>query len=278
LSQVGRLKVMARSTVFNFKGQEVTPQAAGRQLGVRAVMVGRLLEQGDQLVIRAELVNVSDGTQLWGAEYKRAPSDLLAVERDISREISQKMRLQLSADENTQLTERGTTNAEAYQLYLRGRYLWEKRTDDGMNKARELFQQAIDRDPAYAPAYAALADSLVVSDADKARIAVDRAIQHDDTSAEAHTSSAMVYLQTGHWAEAEREYERAISLNPNYATAHHWFANYLRSKGLFADALRENKRAKELDPLSAPVTFNLAITSLLNDDVSSAIEESKRIL
>jgi len=287
LSQLPQLKVMARSTVFVFKGQQVDPQDVGHKLGVRAVMVGRLLQQGDQLVIRTELVNVSDGTQLWGAEYNRKLSDVLAVQQDISREISEKLRLRLTGEEKNRLTGRDTTNAEAYQFYLRGRYFWNKRTADGLRKAIEQFQQAIERDPNFALGYAGLADSYFYLEGEgvpasesvvKARAAADRALQLDYSLAEAHTSSAMTYYSMWRWPEAEEEFKRAISLNPNYPTAHHWFNIYLRTRQRFGDALREIKRAQELDPLSAPVSYNVALVSLLNNDLNSAIQQSKRIL
>src|SRR5439155_18262175 len=150
LSQLPQLKVMARSTVFHFKGKDTDPREVGRQLGVRAVMSGRLLQQGDHLIVRTELVNVADGTQLWGAEYDRKLSDVLALQQDISREISEKLRLKLTGEDKKRLTGRDPMNAEAYQFYLRGRYLWNKRTAEEIKGAIEQFQQAIDRDPNYA--------------------------------------------------------------------------------------------------------------------------------
>jgi eukaryotic-like serine/threonine-protein kinase len=287
LSQLPQLKVMARSTVFHFKGKDTDPREVGRQLGVRAVMSGRLLQQGDHLIVRTELVNVADGTQLWGAEYDRKLSDVLALQQDISREISEKLRLRLTGEEKKRLTGHDTTNAESFQFYLRGRYFWNKRTADGIRKAVEQFQQAIERDPNYALGYVGLADCYVLLEINdiptseglpKARAAADRALQIDDSLSEAHGSSAHIYEQLWRWSEAEAEYKRAISLNPNYATAHQWFAGFLRSKRQFDDALREIKRAQELDPLSSIISMNVACDYLLKNDPNSAIEQNNRII
>jgi TolB-like protein/Flp pilus assembly protein TadD len=288
LSQLPQLKVMARSTVFHFKGKEIDPRDVGRQLGVRAVMTGRLLQQGDHLIVRTELVNVEDGTQLWGAEYDRELSDVPGLQQDISREISEKLRLKLTGEEKKRLIGRDTTNAEAYQFYLRGRYLWNKRTGEGIKRAIEQFQQAIERDPNYALGYVGLADCYGLLEEyagvptsetlPKARAAADRALQIDDSLSEAHTSSALIYQNMWQWAEAEKEYKRAISLNPNYATGHHWFSIYFRAKGQLDDSLREINRAQELDPLSSVIGQNVAEVYLLKNDFNSAIAECKRII
>ena len=288
LSQLPQLKVMARSTVFHFKGTDIDPREVGRQLGVRAVMAGRLLQQGDHLIVRTELVNVSDGTQLWGAEYDRKLSDVLGLQQDISREISEKLRLKLTGEEKKRLTGRDTTNAEAYQFYLRGRYFWNKRTADGIKKAIDQFQQAIDRDPNYALGYVGLTDCYALLEEyagvpgsetlPKARVAADRALQIDDTLSEAHTSSGVIFFQMWRWTETEEEYKRAISLNPNYPTAHHWLSIYFRAKGQLDDSLREINRAQELDPLSSVIGQNIAEIYLLKNDLNSAIAECKRII
>jgi serine/threonine protein kinase/Tfp pilus assembly protein PilF len=288
LSQLPQLKVMARSTVFHFKGKEIDPRDVGRQLGVRAVVAGRLLQQGDHLIVRTELVNVADGTQLWGAEYDRKLSDVLGLQQDISREISENLRLKLTGEEKKRLTGRDPTNAEAYQFYLRGRYYWNKRTANGLRRAIELFQQAVDRDPNYPLGYVGLADCYLLMEQyagvpnneslPKAREAVDRALQLDDSSAEAHTSSALIYQKTWRWVEAEQENRRAISLNPNYPTAHHWFAIYFATKRQFDDALKEIKLAQELDPLSPIINEVAAYTYLLKNDLVSGVEQLKKSL
>jgi serine/threonine protein kinase/Tfp pilus assembly protein PilF len=287
LSHLSQLKVMARSTVFHFKGKDIDPRQVGRQLGVQAVMAGRLLQKGDQLIVRTELVNVADGTELWGAEYDRKLSDSLSVQEDISREISERLRLKLTGDDKKRLTRYDTTDSEAYQFYLRGRYLWNKRTAEGLQRAIEQFQRAIERDPNYALGYVGLADSYALLEEyagvptsetlPKARAAVDRALSVDDSLAEAHTSSALIYQQMWRWGECEAEFRRAISLNPNYATAHHWFSIYLRARGRLDDSLKEIELAKEIDPLSPVINQNIAEIDLLKNNLNAAVEVCKRI-
>jgi serine/threonine protein kinase/tetratricopeptide (TPR) repeat protein len=260
LSQLPRLRVMARATAFRYKGREIDPQDAGRELNVRAVLVGRVLQRGENLVVRAELVDVADGSQLWGEQYNRALTDIFAIEEEIAREISDKLRLKLSPKEKKQLAKRHTENTEAYQLYMKGRYHWNKRTAAEIEKGVEHFRQAVEADPSYALAYAGLADSYVVlihySDLDGARLraraksAALRAVALDDSLAEAHTSLAAVGEDEWGLAGAEREFKRAIKLNPNYATAHQWYAEHLLHTGRRADALAEIRRAQQLDPLS----------------------------
>jgi TolB-like protein len=197
LSQLQRLRVTARSTAFRYKGREVDPQQVGRELNVRAVLMGRVRQLGDTLNIQVDLVDATTGAQLWGEEYNRKLSDILAVKQDISREITDKLRLRLTGDEQKQITRRDTTNAEAYQSYLRGRYHWNKRRGDELKKAIEEFQQAIDRDPNYALAYAGLADCYMLLEqyagipwsekAPNAKAAAERSLAIDDSLAEAHT-------------------------------------------------------------------------------------------
>jgi serine/threonine protein kinase/tetratricopeptide (TPR) repeat protein len=288
LTELRQLRVMARATAFRYKGTEVDPQAVGRDLNVRAVLMGRVRQMGDTLNIQVDLVDATTGAQLWGQEYERKVSDVLSVKQAITREVTEKLRLRLSGEEQGRLVKRDTTNAEAYQAYLRGRYYWNKRTADGLRKAIEQFQQAIDRDPNYALGHVGLADSYLLLEEyagapasetlPKARAALDRALQIDDSLAEAHTSSAKIYEDQWRWAEAEEEYKRAISLNPNYPTAHHWFSVSFRLKRQFDDAMIEIKRAQELDPLSPVISVNVAIVYLLKNDLNSAIEQCKRII
>jgi TolB-like protein/Tfp pilus assembly protein PilF len=287
LSRVAQLKVMARSTMFRFKGRESEPQSVGKELGVGAVMTGRMLQQGDNLTVSVELVNVADGTQLWGEQYNRRAADLATVQQEIARDISERLRLRLSAAER-QLNKGGTNNTEAYQFYLRGRYYWNKRTGDGFKKAIEQFQQAIDRDPNYALAYDGLADCYLLLEQyastpanetlPKAKAAAERALQIDDSLAEAHASLASYYHQSWRWDEAEKEFKRAISLNPNYPTAHHWYEVHLRSMGRLDEALAEIKRAQELDPLSPVLYVNVSFVYFLKNDLGSAGEQAKRVL
>jgi serine/threonine-protein kinase len=261
MSRLPRLRVMARSTVFRYKGREADAQSIGRSLNVRAVFTGRLLMRGSRLFITAELVDVADGAQLWGEQYSHEVSEILAVEEAIAAEIAGALRLQLSRAQKKRLRQRPTENIQAYRLYLQGRYQWNKRSAAGIRQAIAYFEQAIDQDLAYAQAYAGLADCYALlpnyaSEAPKeffprAEAAARRALELDETLAEAHASLGMAqYSFNWRWADAEREFQRAIELNPNYATAHHWYAYLLMLLGRFEQALAELARARELDPLS----------------------------
>jgi serine/threonine-protein kinase len=288
LSQLPQLKVMARSTVFHFKGKEIDPREVGRQLGVQAVMSGRLLRQGHHLIVRTELVNVGDGSQLWGGEYDRELSDVLGLQQDISKEISEKLRLRLTGEEKKRLTGRDTTNEEAYEFYLRGRYFWNKRTAEGLTKAIDQFQQAINHDPNYALGHVGLADSYPLLEEyagvpssetlPKARAAADRALALNDSLSEGHTASGIIFQQMWRWTETEEEYNRAINLNPNYPTAHHFLSIYFRIQGKLEDSLREIKRAQELDPLSSVIGQNVAEIYLIKNDLNSAIAQCQQII
>ena len=261
LARVPRLRLMARSTVFRYKGREVDAQAVGHSLHVRAVFTGRLLVHGNSLTIKAELVDVADGSRLWGEHYRREFSEILVVEEAIAREIADALRLRLSGDQKKRLRKRPTENTEAYRLYLKGRFHWNKRNEEGIRTAIDHFEQALDQDPVCAPAYAGLADCYALlpnhaSGAPKdylpqAEAAARRALQLDESLAEAHTSLGMVrYSFNWEWADAEVEFRRAVELNPNYATAHHWHAYLLMLRGRFDESLAALARARELDPLS----------------------------
>lgn len=288
LTELQQLRVIARSTAFRYKGRDADPQAVGRDLNVRAVLTGRVREVGDRLNIQVDLVDAETGAQLWGQEYERKASDLLSVKQAIAREVTDKLRLRLSGEEQKMMAKLDTTNSESFQFYLKGRYYWNKRTADGLRKAIEQFQQAIDLDPNYALGYVGLADSYAVMEEyagtpasetlPKARAAVDRALQIDDSLAEAHASSGLIYNGQWRWPEAEAEYRRSISLNPNYASAHQWYSQYFRVRRQFDEALREVKRAQELDPLSPIISMNVAAVDLLRNDLSSAVNECDRII
>jgi serine/threonine-protein kinase len=261
LTELQQLRVIARSTAFRYKGKEVDPQAVGRDLNVRAVLMGRVRQMGDTLNIQVDLVDATTGAQLWGGEYERKISDVLVVKQDIAREVTEKLRLRLSGEEQKQLIKRDTTNAEAYQLYLKGRYHLNRLTDEGFMKGRDYFQQAIDRDPNYALAYVGLADAYtmlsgfnVLSPKDaypRAKEAAMKALGLDDKLAEAHTSlGAVKFFYDWDWASAEREFRRAIEINPGYSDAHQMYSYHLSAVGRLDEALAEMRRAQELDPLS----------------------------
>ncbi len=288
LSRLPQLRVMARSTVFRYKGREIDPQTVGRELGVRTVLTGRILQRGDTLLVSAELVNVADGTQLWGEQYSRPTADLLAVQQQIVREISSHLQFRLSGAQQRQLNKGGTSDNEAYRLYLSARYSWNKRTADDINRSIEQFQQAIDRDPNYALAYVGLADCYLVQGTyagtpttevmPKAEAALEQALRLDETISEAHATKGFVHIYSLEWDQAEKEFQRAIALNPNYATAHHWYSEYFRIRRRFSEQAREIKRAQELDPLSPSMGANLGRAYLNLGDTDAAIRECKRAL
>jgi serine/threonine-protein kinase len=261
LSQLPGLRVMARSTVFRYKGREVDAQEVGRALKVRAVLTGRLSQRGRRLVLAAELVDVKDGGRLWGERYNQDFSDIFEVENAVAREIVDALRLRLTGEQQRRLGRRPTENTEAYQCYLKGRYHWNKRTADGLRKSIKLFEQAIDHDPTYALAYTGVADAylnlggwghLAFREAyPRARAAAQRALALDESLAEAHVSLAMAQKEHDwDWPAARRGYERALELNPNYAVAHQWYGEYLASVGQHDQAIAAIRRAIELDPLS----------------------------
>ena len=290
LSQLPQLRVMARSTVFRYKGREIDPQQVGRELGVRAVLTGRVIQLNENLIIRTELVDVADGWQLWGEQYNRNSADLLAVQEEISREISEKLRLKLSGEQKKRLAKRYTESTEAYQTYLKGRFYWNKRTLEGLRRGVEYFQQAIRLDPDYALAYAGLADSYLLMGSveygalhpnealQSAKIATLEALRLDGTLAEAHASLGYVRLFDWDWSEAEKEYRRAVELNPNYPTAHHWYALYLTAMGRHAEAVAEIKRAQELDPLSLPIGVGVGWQFFLTRQYDRAIAEYQGVV
>ena len=268
LATVPKLRVMAQSTVFRYKGRAIDPQAIGRELNVRAVLTGRIMHLGGSLRVGTELVDVTTGSQLWGAQYNRKPDDIFVVQDEISNEISGKLRLQLSRADKKRLTKHHTENAEAYRLYLRGRHHWNMWTEDGFYKAIDYFQQAHQKDPSYALAYAGVADSYVLLGWNsylppkdvfpKGRAAATTALQLDPDLPEAHASlAALLWLHDWRWHEAQIEFQRSLELDPSYPTANHWYAEYLMTMGKHAEAMARMKKGQELDPLS--LIINVAV-------------------
>ncbi|MFY9557008.1 MAG: protein kinase, partial [Blastocatellia bacterium] len=260
LSQSQKLKVMSRNSVFKYKGKDADAKLVGRELGVHGVLTGRIVARGEQISINIELVDARDDTHVWGEQFNRRIADLSMLQEDIARQVSEKLQLRLSGEDEKRVARRYTDDSEAYQLYLKGRFYWNKRTEDGLRKGVDYFNQAIEKDPGYALAYAGLADCYALlyeysptPSKDlyvKAKATALRAMELDDTLAEAHTALGAVYEYEWNWPEVERQYQRAIQLNPNYATAHHWYSAFLVSRRRFEDAIREARRAAELDPLS----------------------------
>lgn len=290
LSQLPKLRVVPRSTVFRYKGSEIDPQVIGRELNVRAIFTGRLLQHGDWLVIKTELIDVEQESQLWGEQYRRKLTDILELEEEISREISGKLRLRLSGEEKKRLVKRYTENTEAYHLYLKGRYYTNKRTEEWIKKGIEYFQQAADTDPNYALAYAGLADAYAFLASStggmppretypKAKAAALKALEIDDALAEAHTSLGFFHLMYDwNFAEAEREFKRAIKLNPGYANAHDGYGFLLKATGRNDEAIRASRQAKKLDPLSLFTNVSLAWAYYFARDYERALEQVRKAL
>ena len=290
LSQLPHLQVMARSTVFRYKGANVDPLQAGRELKVGAVLTGRVTQRGDTLVIAAELVSVAQGNQLWGEQYNRKLTDILAVQTEIAKAITDKLELRLTGEQAERLVKHYTENTEAYQLYLKGRYYWNQRTPAAVKKGLEYFQQALEKDPSYPLAYAGLADSYAVGNGSylglsphdarpRAKAAAMKALELDDTLAEAHTTLADCLLYYDwNWEGAEHEFKRAIELNPNYATAHQWYSELLWSLGRHEEAIAEAKRATELDPLSLIINVTLGNALYYARRYDQAIEQYRKAL
>jgi serine/threonine protein kinase/Tfp pilus assembly protein PilF len=291
LSQLANLKVIARSSVFRdpYKRKDRDVQAIGRQLNVRAVLVGEIKQEGDELTITVELMDVQGNRSIWGGTYQRKIADIQSVQKEIASNVSEKLRLKLTGADQTQLAKTDTENGEAYEAYLKGRYHWNKRTDEGFKLATKFFQEAIDKDPNYALAYAGLADCYTLrSDYGflpskegyaLARGFVTLALKNDDSLAEAHTSLASIKAVTDwDWQGAENEYRRAIELNPKYATAHHWYAAQLLLQGRLDQALQEIKTAQQLDPLSLGINKDFAVILLYARDYDKALEQCRKTL
>jgi TolB-like protein/Tfp pilus assembly protein PilF len=289
LSRLPAVRVMARSTVFQYKMKGIDPRAVGRKLNVQAVLMGRVMQRSDALVIAVELVDVQNGWRLWGEQYNRRLSDIFAVEEDISREISGKLQLRLTGAEQSRLSKRYTENAEAYQDYLKGRYYLNLVSRDGLRRAIECFEEAIRKDPRYALAYTGLADSYGVLGffgmsapsevMPKARQAAVQAIAIDDGLAEAHNSLAGIYkVYDWDWAASEREYRRALELDPNQAGTRRTYASYLAAMGRADEAMREMERARELDPLSLWISMEVGWNLYMAHDYARAAEQARRTL
>jgi DNA-binding winged helix-turn-helix (wHTH) protein/TolB-like protein/Flp pilus assembly protein TadD len=289
LSPLRNLRVMAVSTMFRYKGKQVDPQVVGHDLGVRAVLSGRLIQRADTIAVQAELIDVSNGAQLWGGQYTRKVADVFALQEDISRVISEKLRLRLTGEEKQRLTKRYTESTEAYQSYLRGRYFWSQWSPEQSLKAIAYFQEAIRHDPRYALAYAGLADTYISrawfgedpprEAVPKAKAAALKALEIDEGIAEAHASLGFTaFLYDWDWTGAQKHFERALELNPAYANAHNWYSFYFAALGKTDEALVEARRAVELDPASPGMNQILAIQLTYARRFDEAIQQYRKAL
>lgn len=289
LSQLPKLKVMARSTVFRYKGKDVDPQEVGQLLKVQAILTGWVTHHGELLKIQTELVDVFDGSQIWGEQYNRKFADILTIQEEIAHQISDKLQMKLSGEDKKRLVKRHTENTKAYELYLKGRYCWNKRTRVSLKKAIEFFQKAIDLDPLYASAYAGLADCYIIIGIysgeedpheafNKAEIAATKALQIEEV-AEAHTALGSVRIyQHWDWIGAEKEFQRALELNPDYPTAHQWYGNHLMRMGRFDEGIEQLKRAQQLDPLSLIINQSIGWGYYLSRQYDKAVKQYLKVI
>jgi TolB-like protein/Flp pilus assembly protein TadD len=292
LSQLPTVRVMARSSVFRYKGRKADPRIAGREMNVHAVLTGIVEQNGagsESLVVSAELVEVANGWRLWGERFERKFSDILKVEQEMARDISENLRLHLTGEDCKRLARHTTEKLEAYQDYLKGRYHWNKLTEDGLRKGIAYFEQAILKDPGYALAYSGLADAyglcgffgLVPPQQvfPRAKEAALKAVEADPNLGEAHASLASVLkLYDWDWAGAEREYQLAIALNPNYVNGRRWHSSHLLSQGRREEARREILIARELDPLNLITNMEVAWNCFMARDYQLSLKESMETL
>jgi eukaryotic-like serine/threonine-protein kinase len=289
LSQLPNLKVVSRDSAFRYKGRDADAQTVGRELGIRAVLKGRVTPQGDNLAISAELIDATDNSHIWGQQYKRKPADIFMLQQKITKEITKALRVRLTAEEEKRLAKIYTANPEAYQDYLQGRYWWNKRTEEGFARAIGCFQQAIARDPSYALAYCGLSDCYSLranygfcsptAGYSRAEEAALKAMDIDQALPEAHVSLAFVKADyTWEWSGAEKGFQHAIALNPNHASAHQWYGYALWRTGKFEESIAEHKRALELDPLSLAANRNLGLSFLIARHFDAAISQLRKTL
>jgi TolB-like protein len=289
LSQLPNMKVMARSTVFRFKGKEDDPAKVGQSLNVDAVLTGRITRLGDNVKITADLVNVADGSEIWGGQYTRNMAEVSTLQQEITNDVASKLRSRLTGEQQKQLAQSTTQNAEAYQFYLKGRYLLHKRGVDNINQSIALFKQAVAADPAYAPAYAGLADAYDIAPAwtgmseqegyTQSLAAAHKALELDPQLAEAHAALAAILVHDFQWAEAEKEFQRALELEPNNAQFHYMYGFlYLVAMGQVDAALGEFRNALLLDPLSGIINTNYAYTLSVAHRYDEAVQQYRKTL
>ncbi len=290
LSQLPNLNVKGRSSVFRYKGKDTDTKTLGKELGVQAVLYGRVIQRGDQLTLSLELLDAVTENVIWSGKYDRKQADVVSLQSEIARDVSNKLKTKLSGADVAKVEKRYTPNPEAYRLYLQGRFYWNKRSEVNLNKSIEYFDQAISLDPAYALAYAGLADAYGVLPSNsidqrpdetypKARAAAQKALEIDPDLAEPHATRGYV-LHEYDWkhAEAEKEFKRAIEIDPNYSSAHQWYGEYLRNMGRPDEGIAELKRALELDPLSPILNVVLANLYFNSNRVDDAIAQYQKTL
>jgi serine/threonine protein kinase/tetratricopeptide (TPR) repeat protein len=289
LAHVPQLKVKSRNSVFRYKGKDVDVQQIGKELGVDALLTGRVVQRGDTIQVTAELTSVQDNTEIWGEHYESKAADVLSLQQQVAGDIAGKLRSKLSGAEKQQVTKQGTKNPEAYQLYVKGRYYWNKRTEADVKTAISYFNQAIDKDPGYALAYSGVADCYVVMSAfgteepsvlfPKGAAAAAKALELDPALARPHADLGLIKTQySWDFSGGEAEFRKALELDPSDATAHQWFCQSLAFMGgRMRDAIQECNTARELDPLSAIIAHAQAGIYFFDHQVDKSVEMDKRV-
>ena len=289
LSQISNFKVISRTSVFHYKGRHIEVQKIARELKVNKLLLGWVSRRSDDVSIGVELVEGSDNSQIWGEQYTRKFTDVVQIQEEIVKDISTKLKLKLTRKEKKHLSKQHKTGNEAYQLFLKGRYHWNKRDPDSFKQSISFYNQAIEKDPTYALAYSGLSDSyaligiygyLPAKDVwPKAKAAALKALEIDPDMAEAHNAlGAVESSYEWNWAKAEKSFQHSIALNPNYATAHQWYAGQLRILGQFEDALREIHKAQEIDPLSLQISTDVGRLHYNAREYDLAVQEYQKVL
>jgi len=277
LAQLPNLNVKARSTVFRYKGKETDAKTIGRELGVPALLNGRMTQRGDQLTLNLELIDAQTENVIWTDQYDRRLSDLVSLQNEIARDVSSRLKLKLSGADAQKVAKTYTTDPEAYRLYLQGRFYWNKRAGSEFNKAEGYFRQAVEKDPSFALGYVGLADTNEDVDRPRKKDYIRRALELDDQLAEAHASLGYQYMLDYNWAESERELKRAMQLNPNYAQAHQWEGARLMMLGRYDESLASIKRALEIDPTAAGINFYHAVLLFVSGKTDESIGKFKKL-
>jgi TolB-like protein len=289
LSQSPDLKVISLGSVLPYRGHQVSPQEIGRTLGVRRIMIGKIVVRHERMIVLTELINTADGTHVWGEQYNRKLTDMISLQEDIASQIAAKLQIGVTEEQQKLFRKRYTEDFEAYKLYVRGRYYWNKRDVPNLQRGLSYFQQAIDRDPTYALAYAGLADAYFVECAagvvparegfPKAKAAALAALELDDSLAAAHASLAHIYFDYDwNWAEAEAEYRKAIALGPSYSIAHYFYGTFLLAMARNTEAFTELRRAQELDPLSPMIATFIGKGYYYSRNNREAITQFRKVI
>ena len=263
--------------MFRYKGRETDAKTIGRELGVQALLNGRVSQRGDQLSLNLELIDAQTENVIWSESYNRKQADLVSLQSEIARDVSSKLKLKLTSADAQKVAKTYTTDPEAYRLYLQGRFYWNKRAGKEFDKAENYFRQAVEKDPNFALGYVGLADTNEDVDRPRKKDYIRRALELDDLLAEAHASLGYQYMLDYNWAESERELKRAMGLNPNYAQAHQWEGGRLMMLGRYDDSLASIKRALEIDPTAAGINFYYGVLLFVSGKMDESMRQFKKL-